>query len=115
MPGTEFMMDVDLVLLALGFTGPVKQGMVEQFGVNLDARGNIATRANYMSSVPGVFAAGDMRRGQSLVVWAICGRPQRREGDRRISDHTIKSRPPLAAIIWLPLSRLPVIDHPEVA
>jgi glutamate synthase (NADPH/NADH) small chain len=69
-PGTDFVMDADLVLLALGFTGPVRQGMVEQFGVNLDARGNIATE-NYMSSVPGVFAAGDMRRGQSLVVWAI--------------------------------------------
>jgi len=69
-PGTEFVMDADLVLLALGFTGPVRQGMIEQFGVNLDARGNIATE-NYMSSVPGVFAAGDMRRGQSLVVWAI--------------------------------------------
>jgi glutamate synthase (NADPH) small chain len=69
-PGTEFVMDADLVLLALGFTGPVRQGMIEQFGVNLDARGNIATE-NYVSSVPGVFAAGDMRRGQSLVVWAI--------------------------------------------
>ena len=69
-PGTEFTMDADLVLLALGFTGPVKQGMIEQFGVNLDARGNVATE-NYMTSVPGVFAAGDMRRGQSLVVWAI--------------------------------------------
>jgi glutamate synthase (NADPH/NADH) small chain len=70
-PGTEFVMDVDLVLLALGFMGPVKQGMIEQFGVNLDSRSNIATGANYMTSVPGVFAAGDMRRGQSLVVWAI--------------------------------------------
>ena len=71
MPGTEFTIETDLVLLALGFTGPVKQGMLEQFGVNLDARGNIATQGNYMSSVPGIFAAGDMRRGQSLVVWAI--------------------------------------------
>jgi glutamate synthase (NADPH/NADH) small chain len=70
-PGTEFVMDTDLVLLALGFTGPVKQGMIEQLGVNLDPRGNIGTGADYMSSVPGVFAAGDMRRGQSLVVWAI--------------------------------------------
>ena len=69
-PGTEFTMDADLVLLALGFLGPVRQGMLEQFGVNLDARGNIATE-NYMTSVAGVFAAGDMRRGQSLVVWAI--------------------------------------------
>ena len=71
LPGTEFTLDADLVLLALGFTGPVKPGMVEQFGVDLDARSNIATDANYMSSVPGIFAAGDMRRGQSLVVWAI--------------------------------------------
>jgi glutamate synthase (NADPH/NADH) small chain len=71
MPGTEFVMETDLVLLALGFTGPVKQGMIEQLGVNLDPRGNIATGADCMSSVPGVFAAGDMRRGQSLVVWAI--------------------------------------------
>ncbi|HXC31654.1 MAG TPA: glutamate synthase subunit beta, partial [Verrucomicrobiae bacterium] len=70
-PGTEFVLETDLVLLALGFLGPVKQGMIEQLGVNLDARSNIATGADYMSSVPGVFAAGDMRRGQSLVVWAI--------------------------------------------
>ena len=70
-PGTESTIDADLVLLALGFTGPVKRGMLEEFGVELDARGNIATKGNYMSSVPGIFAAGDMRRGQSLVVWAI--------------------------------------------
>jgi glutamate synthase (NADPH/NADH) small chain len=71
MPGSDFIIETDLVLLALGFTGPVRPGMVEQFGVALDGRGNIATNGNYMSSVPGVFAAGDMRRGQSLVVWAI--------------------------------------------
>ena len=70
MPGTDFAIGADLVLLALGFTGPVKQGMLEQLGVELDARSNVATK-NYISSVPGVFAAGDMRRGQSLVVWAI--------------------------------------------
>ena len=70
-PGTEVVIETDLVLLALGFTGPVKKGMVEQFGVDLDSRGNIATKGNYVSSVPGIFAAGDMRRGQSLVVWAI--------------------------------------------
>jgi len=68
--GSEFALDVDLVLLAMGFLGPVKNGMIEQFGVDLDNRGNIATN-NFMSSVEGVFAAGDMRRGQSLVVWAI--------------------------------------------
>jgi glutamate synthase (NADPH/NADH) small chain len=64
-------MDVDLVLLAMGFTGPVRSGMIEDLGLALDARGNIATNENYMASVPGVFAAGDARRGQSLVVWAI--------------------------------------------
>ncbi|MGD1210286.1 MAG: glutamate synthase subunit beta [Candidatus Acidiferrales bacterium] len=70
MPGTEFAVDAELVLLALGFTGPVKQGMIEQLGLELDARGNVATQG-YVTSAPGVFAAGDMRRGQSLVVWAI--------------------------------------------
>jgi glutamate synthase (NADPH/NADH) small chain len=71
MVGTEFTMEADLVLIAMGFLGPVRNGMVEQLGVQLDNRGNVATDQNYMSSVPGVFAAGDMRRGQSLVVWAI--------------------------------------------
>jgi glutamate synthase (NADPH/NADH) small chain len=69
--GTEFVMEAELVLLAMGFTGPVRSGMIEQLGVKLDSRGNIETVADYMSSVAGVFAAGDMRRGQSLVVWAI--------------------------------------------
>ena len=68
--GTDFTLDADLVLLAMGFLGPVRKGMIEQLGVDLDARGNVATN-NYMSSAEGVFAAGDMRRGQSLVVWAI--------------------------------------------
>jgi glutamate synthase (NADPH) small chain len=70
-PGTEFTVEADLVLLALGFLGPVQSGMIEQLGLKLDARGNVATNADYMTSVDGVFAAGDMRRGQSLVVWAI--------------------------------------------
>ncbi len=69
--GSEFEMDADLVLLAMGFVGPVRGGMIEQLGVELDARGNVKADENYMSSVQGVFAAGDMRRGQSLVVWAI--------------------------------------------
>ena len=64
-------MDADLILIAMGFLGPVRTGMIEQLGVQLDNRGNVATDQNYMSSIPGVFAAGDMRRGQSLVVWAI--------------------------------------------
>jgi glutamate synthase (NADPH/NADH) small chain len=69
--GSEFTLDADLILIAMGFLGPVRNGMIEQLGVQLDNRGNVATDNNYMSSVPGVFAAGDMRRGQSLVVWAI--------------------------------------------
>jgi glutamate synthase (NADPH/NADH) small chain len=70
-PGTEFTLDADLVLLAMGFLGPVKSGLLESLGVKLDLRGNVHAAENYMTSVPGVFAAGDMRRGQSLVVWAI--------------------------------------------
>jgi glutamate synthase (NADPH/NADH) small chain len=69
-PGTEFTLDADLVLLAMGFTGPVRSGLIEQSGLKLDARGNIAAE-HYKTSIPGVFAAGDARRGQSLVVWAI--------------------------------------------
>ena len=69
--GSEFTLDVDLVLLAMGFLGPVKGGMIEQLGVEVDQRGNVAANAEYMTSVGGIFAAGDMRRGQSLVVWAI--------------------------------------------
>jgi glutamate synthase (NADPH/NADH) small chain len=70
-PGSEFDLDVDLVLLALGFVHPEKEGMLDQLGVELDGRGNVSTSANKMTSVPGVFAAGDMARGQSLVVWAL--------------------------------------------
>jgi len=69
--GSEFFLECDLVLLAMGFTGPARNGLLSQLGADLDQRGNVATDSNYMSSVPGVFAAGDMRRGQSLVVWAI--------------------------------------------
>jgi glutamate synthase (NADPH/NADH) small chain len=70
-PGTEFAIDVDLVLLAMGFLGPVRSGLVEKLGLALDKRGNVAANASYMTSVEGIFAAGDMRRGQSLVVHAI--------------------------------------------
>jgi glutamate synthase (NADPH/NADH) small chain len=70
-PGTEFELDCDLCLLAMGFVGPEKAGAIQQLGLNLDGRGNVVVDPNYMTSVPGVFAAGDLRRGQSLVVWAI--------------------------------------------
>ncbi len=71
-PGSSFQLKADLVLLAMGFLGPRKPGMLEQSGVALDPRGNIAASVkDYRTSVPKLFAAGDMRRGQSLVVWAI--------------------------------------------
>ena len=89
LPGSEFTIDADLVLLAMGFTGPVKKGMLEQFGVHLDARGNVATNGAYMSSVPGIFAAGDMRRGQSLVVWAIS---EGRSAAKAVDDYLRGSR-----------------------
>ena len=72
MAGSEFTIPADLILLAMGFVGPKKAGLLEQAGVDLSARGNVdADTENYATSVPGVFACGDMRRGQSLVVWAI--------------------------------------------
>ena len=71
-PGSEFELKADLVLFAMGFVGPVQTGLLEQFGVERDARSNVkADTDSYRTSVPKVFAAGDMRRGQSLVVWAI--------------------------------------------
>jgi glutamate synthase (NADPH) small chain len=84
-PGTERVLPADLVLLALGFTGPEKP-MLQQLGVKLDDRGNVWTDAAKMTSVPGVFAAGDMSRGQSLVVWAIReGRVAAQSVDRYLS------------------------------
>jgi glutamate synthase (NADPH/NADH) small chain len=70
-PGSEFEVECDLLLLAMGFLGPVKKGMIEQLGVEIDGRGNVKSDASKMTSIPGVFTAGDMTRGQSLVVWAI--------------------------------------------
>jgi glutamate synthase (NADPH/NADH) small chain len=70
-PGTGKSWPADLVLLALGFVGPERAGLLAELGIALDARGNVAADERKMTSVPGVFAAGDMRRGQSLVVWAI--------------------------------------------
>jgi glutamate synthase (NADPH/NADH) small chain len=71
-PGSEFVLDADLVLLAMGFVHPVQEGMIKSLGLALDQRGNVRADTNlYRSSLDKVFAAGDMRRGQSLVVWAI--------------------------------------------
>jgi glutamate synthase (NADPH/NADH) small chain len=70
-PGSEKVIPAQLVLFAMGFTGPETEGLVDQLGVDLDERGNIARDKSYMTSVDGVFVAGDAGRGQSLIVWAI--------------------------------------------
>ncbi len=88
-PDTEKEWPADLVLLALGFTGPEPGGVVEHLGVELDERGNIKTDGNYATTVPNVFAAGDGRRGQSLIVWAISeGREAARAVDQALMGHT---------------------------
>lgn len=88
-PGTAQDIPCDLLLIAAGFLHPQKTGMIEQLGVALDARGNVAT-TDYQTSVPKVFAAGDMRRGQSLVVWAISeGRECAKAVDEFLTGHSV--------------------------
>ncbi len=70
-PATEFELKADLVLLAMGFVGPEKNGLLTELGVKMTDRGTVWRDTNWMTSVPGVFTAGDMQRGQSLIVWAI--------------------------------------------
>ena len=92
--GTEFELKADLVLLAMGFLGPVQEGMLASLGVKFDGRGNVeANMMNYKSSIPKVFSAGDMRRGQSLVVWAIReGRQAARAVDEFLMGETTLPR-----------------------
>ncbi len=89
-PDSNFRIPADLVLLAMGFVHPTREGLVEQLGVNLDGRGNVAaTTREFVTSEPGVFAAGDCRRGQSLVVWAQWeGREAARAVDTYLVGHT---------------------------
>jgi len=87
--GSEREIPAQLVLLAMGFTGPQRAGLVDQLGLRLDERGNIARDAAYASSVAGVFAAGDAGRGQSLIVWAIAeGRAAASAVDRYLTGAT---------------------------
>jgi len=87
--GSEFELAANLVLLAMGFLGPEKNGMLEQFGVAMTPRGNVSVNDDKMTSLPGVFAAGDMARGQSLVVWAIAeGRQAARGIDKFLMGST---------------------------
>ena len=92
--GTEFELKADLVLLAMGFVSPVSDGMIEQSGVELDGRQNVLADTNdYKTSVDGIWAAGDMRRGQSLVVWAIReGRQSARAVDKALMGTTVLPR-----------------------
>lgn len=90
LPGSEFEEECDLLLLAMGFLGPERGGMLEQFGVEFTARGNVAADDNKMTSVPGIFVAGDMTRGQSLIVWAIAeGRAAARGIDQFLMGETV--------------------------
>jgi glutamate synthase (NADPH/NADH) small chain len=93
--GTEFELEVDLVLLAMGFLGPDRNGLLNELGVRLTDRGNVWRGENWMTSVPGVFTAGDMQRGQSLIVWAIA---EGRSAARGI-DHYLMGRSALPASI----------------
>ena len=93
-PGSEFNLRADLVLLAMGFVSPVAEGMIEELGVALDRRGNVAADTlAYKTSLDKIFAAGDMRRGQSLVVWAIReGRQAARAVDQFLIGATVLPR-----------------------
>jgi glutamate synthase (NADPH/NADH) small chain len=96
--GTDFEMPADLVFLAMGFVGPERAGLLEQFGVALDGRGNVARDSAYATSVDGVFVAGDMGRGQSLIVWAIAeGRSAASAVDRYLMGETLLPAPIAAA------------------
>jgi glutamate synthase (NADPH/NADH) small chain len=89
-PGTVRTLPADLVLLAMGFVGPERDGMLAELAVDIDGRGNVAVDENQQTSIPGVFAAGDMARGQSLVVWAIMeGRQAARGVDRFLMGETV--------------------------
>jgi len=92
--GTEFELPCEIVFLALGFVGPQREGMLEQLGVELDERGNVRRDASFQTSVPGVFACGDMGRGQSLIVWAIAeGRSCAAGVDEYLMGHTLLPAP----------------------
>ena len=94
-PGSEFELKADLVLLAMGFVGPERHGMIEQLGVRVTDRGTVWRDANWMTSVAGVFAAGDMQRGQSLIVWAIAdGRSCARGVDAYLMGRSDLPAPP---------------------
>ncbi|HTY27666.1 MAG TPA: FAD-dependent oxidoreductase, partial [Mycobacterium sp.] len=92
--GTDFDLEADLVLLAMGFVGPERPGLLTDLGVELDARGNVARGKDFDTSVKGVYVAGDMGRGQSLIVWAIAeGRAAAAAVDRYLMGHSALPAP----------------------
>ena len=92
--GTERELPAQLVLLAMGFVGPEKGKLLSDLGVELDERGNVARDRRFMTSVDGVFSAGDMGRGQSLIVWAIAeGRAAAAGVDAYLTGRTVLPRP----------------------
>ena len=92
--GTDFVLEADLVLLAMGFTGPERPGLLTDLGVEFNDRGNVTRDGSFATSVPGVYVAGDMGRGQSLIVWAIAeGRAAAAAVDRYLVGSTALPAP----------------------
>ena len=104
-PGSRREIPCDLALLAMGFTGAEKPGLLEDLGVTFDARGNVARDASFQTTVPGVFAAGDMGRGQSLIVWAIA---EGRSAASAVDQH-LRARPRPALPAPIPPTARPLV------
>jgi glutamate synthase (NADPH/NADH) small chain len=100
--GTERELPADLVFLAMGFTGAQREGLVDELGVEVDGRGNVARDKEFMSTEPGVFVAGDMGRGQSLIVWAIAeGRAAAASADTWLTGNSMLPRPVTPTMVAL--------------
>jgi glutamate synthase (NADPH/NADH) small chain len=87
-------MEAELVLLAMGFVGPVKTGLLDSLGLNYDARGNVTTDEHFMTNIDGVFASGDTKRGASLIVWAIAEGRKAAQGVHRYLQSGLSIRTP---------------------
>jgi glutamate synthase (NADPH/NADH) small chain len=100
--GTERELRADLVFLAMGFTGAQWEGLVDELGVEVDGRGNVARDKEFMSTEPGVFVAGDIGRGQSLIVWAIAeGRAAAASADTWLTGNSMLPRPVTPTMVAL--------------
>ena len=111
--GTDFELPCELVLLAMGFLGPQREGLLEQLGVELDGRGNVVRDPTFMTNEPGVFACGDMGRGQSLIVWAIAeGRSSAAGVDTWLMGETLLPAPITPSTRQLLHCELPTLSGP---